>query len=238
MILRFVFLFISATFICGIQAVTASAAVQNDTPGAIAVIAKDELGAPILGASVQLRVPDKKGKLFVGKNLFLTKIDGKTDGDLKALKSKVKDGDVEILAGEIKSFLSDNGQFEIQVSAPGFVVWRKVVNYKSGSLNTIESENQYVVKIEAADETEKPVTGFTALIGKGMKITDGSANDADGDENGTIYLKKDMLNKSENTELTIAVELTENKPLKTKVFGISNKIQQPILFTIERGETQ
>ena len=219
-----------------VSPVAATAKVQMTEPGSIVVVIKDELGNPLIGASSQIRLPNSDGKLFEETDITITKADGKSDGDLKILTKKTEDGDVETPAAECGKYIKDGQDFLVITRIPGYVEWENQYTYKSGSLNSIESINNYVVKIIVQDEDQNLIPGFKAKIDEELEIVEGSDVDADRIANGKLYFTGDVLGKLENKEIYMDVDSGEAYKKARKLLVISKKIQKQILFNIERSE--
>lgn len=225
----------------------AGAEIQITNPGSIVVVIKDELGNPVPGVTVELKLPGPDGKLYKLSDYEITKTDGKNDSDLKSIKSSdaKSDGDVEFKADEVKGNVKDGETFDIVINQPGFVELKKSSTYNKAQNNPIEIKLQYILKISTKDSSGIPIPGFSARVNDGNELIDGSTMDADGAADGVLYNPFDLKRNESGKTFDISVSLPANDPQLTYKETIINKKQslniskqEELTFTFERSKTQ
>jgi len=211
------------------------------------VVIKDELGNPVPGATVELKLPGPDGKLYKLADYEITKTDGKSDSDLKSIKSSEakSDGDVEFKADEVKGNVKDGETFDIVINQPGFVELKKSWTYNKSQNDPIEIKLKYILKISAKDNSDTPIPGFSVRVNGGDELIDGSAKDADGAADGVLYSPFELMRSESGKTFDITVSLPVNntgitykEPILTKKQSLNISKQEELTFTFERSKTQ
>jgi hypothetical protein len=154
----------------------------------VRVVAQDELGNPILGATVELRLPGADGKLMGAMDLILSLRDGVRKGPGADGDKAEADGDVEFDVPGLGRKLKSGTAIMLTVNAAssGLAPWSTTTEYIDDKPLEVTSANKYVLKITVSDENEKKLEGLTVSAAGGEAV-DGGTNDADGKADGVIY---------------------------------------------------